>query len=103
MPLLLKMYAIEKIPPLAFVTFGFFLGMVRYYCQFISHFSKMTEPLTQMLQKDVPFIWGDEQEAIFNALFKALSSSHILVHPDFDKPFALLTDASDVAFSEILS
>lgn len=46
---------------------------------------------------------GKPQDSAFNALRAALSSSPILIHPNFDKPFFLFTDASDVAIGAILA
>ena len=80
-----------------------FLGMVGYYCQFIPHFSELAEPLVRLLIKEVPFVWDEEQDSAFNALREALASSPVLVHPDFDKPFVLFTDASNVAVGAILA
>ena len=80
-----------------------FLGMVGYYWQFIPHFAELAEPLVYLLHKDVPFHWGEEQDTAFWALFSALATSPVLIHPNFDKPFILFTDASDVAVGAILS
>ena len=77
--------------------------MVGYYRQFIPHFSELAEPLVRLLVKEVPFVWDEEQDSAFNALREALASSPVLVHPDFDKPFVLFTDASDVAVGAILA
>ncbi len=61
------------------------------------------EPLVRLLTKDTPFYWGEEQESLFRALIEALATSPCLVHPDFDKPFILFTNASDVAIGAILA
>ncbi|GJX65987.1 putative reverse transcriptase domain-containing protein [Tanacetum coccineum] len=42
-----------------------FLGLARYYRQFIANFSKIAKPLTLMTQKEKKFEWGDEQENAF--------------------------------------
>ena len=80
-----------------------FIGMVGYYRQFVPHFAELAEPLVRLLTKDTPFVWGEEQESAFRALTEALATSPVLVHPDFDKPFILFTDASDVAVGAILA
>jgi hypothetical protein len=77
--------------------------MVGYYRQFIPHFAKFSKPLTRLLGKGVPFEWGLEQQEAFDCLRNSLMSSEVLVHPNFDKPFVLYTDASDIAVGAILA
>jgi len=36
-----------------------FVGHARFYCRFIKDFSKIVRPLTNILAKDVPFIFND--------------------------------------------
>ena len=71
-----------------------FLGMLGYYRRFVPKFATLAEPLTNLLQGKVPFVWGEEQETGFNVLRKALSSEPILVYPNFDKKFTIQMDAS---------
>lgn len=80
-----------------------FVGMVYYYRQFPPTFSELAESLVRLITNDTPFFWGEEQDSSFYALIKALASSSFLVHLNFDKPFILSTDASDVAISVILA
>nr|XP_043639182.1 uncharacterized protein LOC122610254 [Erigeron canadensis] len=42
-----------------------FLGLASYYRKFIDNFSKIVLPLTQLTQKDRPYVWGEKQEATF--------------------------------------
>ena len=42
-----------------------FLGLARYYCRFILDFSKISKPITRLLQKDEKFVWTPECEAVF--------------------------------------
>ena len=37
-----------------------FLGHVGFYTRFIKDFSKISRPLTSLLQKDVPFVFDDD-------------------------------------------
>lgn len=80
-----------------------FLGMAGYYQKFIPYFSELAEPLVYLLQKVVPFQWDKPQDSAFNALSATLSSPPILLHPDYDKPFLLFTDASNVTIGAILA
>lgn len=47
--------------------------------------------------------WNPEAEASFKQLREALSSSPVLKRPEYDKPFIMLTDASDYAISASLN
>ncbi|KAJ4818476.1 polyprotein [Rhynchospora pubera] len=79
-----------------------FLGLAGYYRRFVSGFSSLARPLTQLLHKDVPFVWGSEQEASFQELKKRLVSAPILVMPVQGKDFDLYTDASRLGLGCVL-
>ena len=64
-----------------------FLGLVGYYRWFISDFSKITKPMTRLLQKDEKFVWTSECEAAFHTLQTFLTLSPVLAQPDIKKPF----------------
>lgn len=80
-----------------------FLGLAGYYRRFIPNFSKITKPLTGLLKKDVPFIWGEPQQIAFDTCKTILTTTPILQYPDFTKEFILTTDASLHAIGGILS
>ena len=46
------------------------LGHVGFYRRFIKDFSKISRPLTNLLQKDVPFILDDDCVEAFETLRK---------------------------------
>ena len=53
-----KVGAIEKMPcPKDIKGICSFLGHVCFYRRFIKDFSKISRPLTNLLQKDVPFVF----------------------------------------------
>lgn len=80
-----------------------FLGFANYYRRFIADFSKITKPLTSLLQKSTEFIWNEDANAAFQTLKAAFASAPILIFFDYSKPAFLETDASDFAISAILS
>jgi len=45
-----------------------FLGMITYVSKFIPHFSVHTDPVRQLLRKDVDWQWSCEHEEAFNRL-----------------------------------
>jgi hypothetical protein len=40
-----------------------FLGCAGYSRMFCQDFSTIVEPITRLTRKDIPFIWGPEQQA----------------------------------------
>ena len=92
-----KVDAIEKMPcPKDIKGIRRFLGHVGFYRRFIKDFSKISRPLTNILHKDIPFVFDDCLEA-FEILKKALISAPVVQPPDWNLPFEIMCDASDYA------
>ena len=79
-----------------------FLGMAGYYRKFCRDFATLCEPLTNLLRKDVSFVWSDACQRAFDSVKMLLMSAPVLVMPDFGKPFILTTDASDCGVGAVL-
>ncbi|CAN6697951.1 unnamed protein product [Malus baccata var. baccata] len=79
-----------------------FLGHAGFYRRFIKDFSKISNPLCRLLQKDVAFDFNEECEKAFNHLKEMLTSAPIIVPPDWSFPFELMCDASDYALGAVL-
>ncbi|CAN6585777.1 unnamed protein product [Malus baccata var. baccata] len=79
-----------------------FLGHAGFYRRFIKDFSKMSNPLCQLLQKDVPFQFDEECESAFKQLKEKLTSAPIIVPPGWSLLFELMCDASDYALGAVL-
>ena len=75
-----------------------FLGHAGFYRRFIKDFSKISRPLTNLLQKDVPLIFDDDCVEAFEILKKALISAPIFQPPDWSVPYEIICDDSDVLF-----
>ena len=98
-----KIEAIEKLPyPSDIKCIRSFLGHAGFYRRFIKDFSKISKPLTNLLQKDVPFHFNDDCEESFNVLKNALISAPIIQPPDWNLPFEIMCDASDYAVGAVL-
>ncbi|KAK1617695.1 hypothetical protein QYE76_023212 [Lolium multiflorum] len=67
--------------------------------RFIKDFSKISKPLTNLLQKDVPFVFDDDCKEAFETLKKALTTAPVVEPPDWNLPFEIMCDASDFALS----
>ncbi|CAN4090664.1 unnamed protein product [Withania somnifera] len=79
-----------------------FHGLAIFYRRFVKFFSSIASPLTGLIKKDVPFIWGKEQEESFQALKDKLSSSPLLQLLNFGKAFEVECDASGVGIGGVL-
>ena len=79
-----------------------FLGFANFYQIFVKNYSKITAPLTWLTCKD-KLDWNFDAEKAFQLLKAAFTTAHVLVHPDFSKPFFMETDASDFALGAVLS
>ncbi|GJV29024.1 reverse transcriptase domain-containing protein [Tanacetum coccineum] len=93
-----KVNVIAKLPhPTSVKGIQSFLGHAGFYRRFIQDFSKITRPMTHLLEKDTPFIFSKECIEAFNILKKKLTEAPILVAHDWDLPFEIMCDASDYA------
>jgi hypothetical protein len=71
-----------------------FLGPTWYYRRFIEEFSKISKPMTELLEKDRTFEWRPRREASFQELNKRLTMASVLSMSDMKKPFPIYCDAS---------
>ena len=79
-----------------------FLGMAGYYRKFCSNFSSISAPLTNLLKKNIKFVWTQSCQEAFDKLKAILKSEPVLAAPDFQKAFKLAVDASDVGAGGVL-
>uniref|UniRef100_A0AB38Z2N6 RNA-directed DNA polymerase n=1 Tax=Panta errantivirus TaxID=3078412 RepID=A0AB38Z2N6_9VIRU len=86
-----------------------FLGLMGYYRKFIRDYAMIAKPLTNILRGETKISstkkisLSEEQIKCFDKLKHILSSSDILIYPDYNQPFILTTDASDYAIGAVLS
>lgn len=78
-----KIQVIEKLqPPTSVKGIRSFLGHAGFYRRFIQDFSKITKPLCNLLENDVPFLFSEECLVAFNTLKEKLTSAPVIVAPD---------------------
>ncbi|GJW92263.1 DNA-directed DNA polymerase [Tanacetum coccineum] len=98
-----KIDVIAKLPhPTTVKGIRSFLGHAGFYRRFIKDFSKISRPMTHLLEKNTPFIFSEECIQAFQILKKKLTEAPILIAPDWDQPFELMCDASDYAIGAVL-
>ena len=77
-----KVEIIEKLlPPTCVKDLQSFLGHVGFHRRFIKDFSKLSKPLSNLLGKDVPFVFDKPCLDAFNELKKRLVSAPIVAPP----------------------
>jgi len=86
-------------PPKSVKDLRKFLGLTNYFRKIIPCYSKIIQPLTKLLRKDVRYEWGLDQEKAFQELKNALIQPPILGLPDENYPFIIACDASDDSIS----
>ena len=79
-----------------------FLEMCGFYRKFVPNFSDIVAPLTDLLRKGVKFEWSGPCETAFQTLKAVLNSKPVLNAPNFEKPFQLVTDVSDLGVGAVL-
>ncbi|GJR78096.1 reverse transcriptase domain-containing protein [Tanacetum coccineum] len=98
-----KIDVIAKLPhPTTVKGIRSFLGHAGFYRRFIKDFSKISRPMTHLLEKNTPFIFSEECIQAFQTLKKKLIEAPILIAPNWDQPFELMCDASDYAIGAVL-
>src|SRR3954463_16111768 len=98
-----KFEAIERMPyPRDNKGIHSFLGHAGFYRRFIKDFSKTSRPLTNLLQKDAPFVFDEDCKEAFEILKKALITAPIVQPPDWKLPFEIMCDASDIDVGAVL-
>jgi hypothetical protein len=69
-----------------------FLGLAGYYRRFIEGFSKISKPMTELLERSKTFECTPRREASFQELKKRLTTAPVLTMPDMEKLFSIYCD-----------
>ena len=80
----------------------FFLGFCNFYRQFNKDYSAIARPLFELTRKDTSFTWETPQQTAYDTLLHAFTTAPVLTFPDPEKPYRLITDASDFTVGAIL-
>ncbi|GJT43858.1 reverse transcriptase domain-containing protein [Tanacetum coccineum] len=85
-----KVNVIAKLPhPTTVKGVRSFLGHAGFYRRFIKDFSKISRPMTHLLEKNTPFIFSNECNQAFETLKKKLTEAPILIAPTRTYPLSL--------------
>jgi hypothetical protein len=67
------------------------------------HCSELLAPLSTLTSKNKKFIWTDTEQKAFEQIKMLLSRDVLLSYPNFNKPFAIHTDASKIQLGAVIS
>ena len=99
----MKLQAIKDWPhPKSVKDIQKFLSFCNFYHRFVKNYSHDARPFFDLTQKDKPWSWTPDCKSAFVSLQQQLTSAPVLLLLDYDKPFTLITDASDYATGAIL-
>nr|GFB70735.1 DNA-directed DNA polymerase [Tanacetum cinerariifolium] len=79
-----------------------FLRHAGFYRRFIKDFSKISRPMTHLLEKNSTFSFSNKRIQAFRTLKEKLTEASILIAPNWDQPFELMCNASDYAVGAVL-
>ena len=98
-----KIEAIQKFPsPKNKKQLQSFLGLCNYYRKFQRNYSEMTAKFSPQLSSKNKWSWGQEQDNLLQMIKHNFLSSVILKHPNFNQPFFMNCDASDISLGSVL-
>ncbi|KAK7604681.1 hypothetical protein V9T40_005867 [Parthenolecanium corni] len=79
-----------------------FLGVVGYYRNHVPRCAHLSQPLIELTKDKIPFLWTEIEQKAFDELKREIANSILHTHPDWGKPFYIITDASDYAISGLI-
>ena len=98
-----KIELVSKLPsPTNVKTVRQFLGHAGFYTRFIQDFSKIAKPLYKLLEKYAKFEWDAECQQRFEELKAYLTTAPIVRAPNWQLPFEVMCDASDLTVGAVL-
>lgn len=79
-----------------------FLGLTGFYRRFVANYASIASPLTDLLKSN-SFHWNETANIAFHKLKLAMQNPPLLTLPNFNIPFEVTTDASNIAIGAVLS
>ena len=79
-----------------------FLGLTNFFRKYIQGYASLSNPLSNLTRKTVPFQWTSDCTRAFQGLKRALTTAPVLALPDPDLPYELVCDASGLGIGAVL-
>ena len=103
-PTMKKVEAIKRISaPTTRKQLRSFIGMVNYYRDMWPKRSHLLAPLSALTSSKVKWNWTNECQQAFEQMKELIARETLLTYPDFNKPFEIHTDASQVQLGACIS
>ncbi len=80
-----------------------FIGLVNYNRDMWIHCSETSAPLTALSSRNVRCSWTDEEQKAFHTMKCIISRETLLSYPNFNLPFDIHTNASQVQHGAVIS
>ena len=98
-----KVSAIKNMPDPQNVTeLRRILGMISFLGRYIPNLSTTLRPMTELLESDKTWSWGESQSAAFTQIKESLSNFPTLAFFDLTKPTTVSSDASSYSIGGVL-
>ena len=78
-----------------------FIGLTSYYWSFIKNYAQVAGPLHTLIGMNWPFVWDNACQTAYEELKRLLTTTPVLIFPDFNRSFILKTDASIKGLGEL--
>jgi hypothetical protein len=100
-----KVAAMANLPvPANMTILQSFMGLLNYYRCYIPNFSAIASSLNKLLQKNVPFLWGNEQQHAFDTLKQRLCTEGLILRQaDPSRQYIVHTDWSQNGIGAVLA
>ena len=98
-----RIWAIANLsPPHDLESVQCFLGSFQYFARFLPDLQSTLLPITPLLNKNTPFLWGSAQQFAFEKIKNLICSDPNLNFVDANLPLHLCCDASQYAGGRVL-
>ena len=97
-----KVKAILEVPtPTNAKALSKFLCQIRWHSRMICYLADFATPLHEVVNKN-PFTWIEEEDMAFCSLKILWSQAPVVQPPDWNKPFHIFLDTSEIAIGNVL-